>query len=86
MWIYEQTKPEETLSLLPQAVIIIVPVSAATQACFAARTGSRIGTGRAIAAKRAPHPGKAARHPGLLAAGCGFSAGMYGSRSITGGM
>ena len=46
------------------------------------RTGNR----REIAAKRTLHPVKAARHPRLLAAGCGLSAGVHGSRCIAGRM
>ena len=75
MWIYEQTKPEENFSLLPQTVSL------------QAQTAEHIlPPAPAIVAKRTLHPGKAARHTGLLAAGCGVSAGMYGSRCITGRM
>ena len=49
-------------------------------------TGNCTGTRRAIAAKRALHPVKAARYPRLLAAGCGLSAGEFGSRCIAGCM
>ena len=59
---------------------------AESRACSADCTGNCTGARRAIAIKRALHPGKAARHPGLLAAGCGLSAGEFGSRCIAGRM
>lgn len=44
------------------------PAGAESRACSADCTGNCTGARRAIAIKRALHPGKAARHPGLLAA------------------
>ena len=82
MWIYEQTKSEESFSLLPQTVGL--PVQTEEPAlppvpAQAAEPAEQL-------TKRALHPSKAPRHPGLLAAGCGVSAGVYGSRCVTGRM
>ena len=75
MWIYEQTKPEENLSLLPQTVSL--PVQKAEPAL-------------PTVPETAPEPVEQLPSkepcPGLLAAGCGLSAGEFGSRCIAGRM
>ena len=83
MWIYEQTKSEENFSLLPQTVGLPVQTAEPALPPVPAQAAE---PAEQLTQKEPCIPAKRHATQGLLAAGCGVSAGVYGSRCVTGRM